>query len=227
MTSEEASTPDDATAAPDPPPIFTSAAFRGAFDELMMWRRDVRSFTAAPVPAWKVEALVRSVEFAPSVGLSQPARLVDVSSSESRAAVFANFEQCNQAALAGYDGDRALRYSQLKLQGLQEAPVQLAVFCDSDTVKGSGLGRRTMPAMLQYSVVTAVHSLWLTAGTLGLGVGWVSILDEPRLKTDLNVPASWELIAYLCVGEARSQSLTPERERSGWERRSPTEVLLR
>ncbi|WP_239501204.1 nitroreductase family protein, partial [Stenotrophomonas maltophilia] len=68
-------------------------------------------------------------------------------------------------------------YRSLKLAGLREAPVHLAVFCDETTEAGLGLGRATMPEMLRYSVVGAVQTFWLAARARGLGVGWVSILD--------------------------------------------------
>ncbi len=59
------------------------------------------------------------------------------------------------------------RYRGLKLAGLREAPVHLAVFCDEATEAGHGLGRATMPEMLRYSAVTAIHTFWLAAAPTG------------------------------------------------------------
>ena len=73
--------------------------------------------------------------------------------------------------------DRAARYARLKLAGLDDAPCQLAVFADPETGQGHGLGRLTMPEMIAYSAVAAVHTLWLAARAEGIGMGWVSILD--------------------------------------------------
>ena len=69
--------------------------------------------------------------------------------------------------------------------------MQLAVFSDTQTPHGHGLGSRTMPETLAYSVVGAIQTLWLAARTQGIGVGWVSILDPTDVARALNVPDAW------------------------------------
>ena len=105
----------------------------------------------------------------------------------------------------------------LKLAGLMQAPVHIAVLCDEGSRHGHGLGRATMPEMLRYSVVCAVHTFWLAARMRGLGVGWVSILDPAQALATLSAPADHALIAYLCVGWPETASMTPELEREGWQ----------
>ena len=73
---------------------------------------------------------------------------------------------------------------------MKEAPVQLAIFYDEGTKKGFGLGAQSMPEMRWYSVVYAIQSFWLLARMVGLGVGWVSILDPEQLLVDLNLENS-------------------------------------
>lgn len=193
-------------------------AFRANLAELIRWRRDVRRFRACQaVEPTLLDRLIEVACQAPSVGYSQPWRFVAVESPERRAAVREIFRRANAAALAGYDGKRAALYAGLKLSGLNDAPVQLAVFCDEGTGTGHGLGSRTMPETLRYSVVTAVHTLWLVARAHGLGVGWVSILDPARLSAVLEVPTKWSLVAYLCVGWPVEEAERPELERRGWE----------
>jgi 5,6-dimethylbenzimidazole synthase len=136
-----------------------------------------------------------------------------------RAAIRDNFAASNQAALAGYSGEQARSYASLKLSGLDDAPVQLAVFADPMTEHGHGLGRQTMPETVEYSVVGAVMLLWLAARTKGLGVGWVSILDPAPVLTLLELPESWRLIAYLCIGYPVTESREPELARLGWQSR--------
>lgn len=162
---------------------------------------------------------LNAFRLAPSVGLSEPWRVIRVESPSARAAALENFRASNEQALAGYSGEKALLYSRLKLTGMQEAPVQLAVFCDDSTNKGMGLGAGTMPEMRRYSVVTAITLFWLRLRTEGLGLGWVSILDPERAALDLNVPDTWRLIGYFCVGSPEDVSKTPELERAGWEKR--------
>src|SRR5215472_16168429 len=131
-------------------------AFRLRLRDLLAWRRDVRRFRADPLPAGTLERLIEIACLSPSVGLSQPWRFVIVDDAARRAAVIADFKACNADALASYADERAARYAKLKLAGLEEAPAHLAVFADRATEKGHGLGRRTMPEMIEYSVVAAV-----------------------------------------------------------------------
>jgi 5,6-dimethylbenzimidazole synthase len=201
-------------------------AFRARLVELLTWRRDVRRFRLAPLPAGLIERLLEIAALAPSVGLSQPWRFVLVEDAARRAAVRANFEQANAAALAAYDGAEAERYARLKLAGLDESPVHLAVFADGSTEQGRGLGRRTMPEMVEYSTVTAIHTLWLAARAHGIGLGWVSILDPRALAQSLDVPPSWSLVGYLCLGYAQESAETPELERAGWEHRRARESFV-
>jgi len=195
-------------------------SFREQFEMLLKWRRDVRRFKSDAVDNDLLARLLALGDYAPSVGLSQPWRFVNIEAPEKREAVIASFERCNAQALQGYDGDDRKLYVSLKLEGLREAPVQFAVFCDEVTAKGKGLGRQTMPEMLHYSVVTAVHTFWLAARAHGLGVGWVSILEPDVIRDIAGAPAEWTLVAYLCVGWPKQESSQPELERAGWERRS-------
>lgn len=187
----------------------------------------MRRFRPTALPDGKLRELLREVaSTSPSVGLSQPWRFVIVEDSVVRERVRENFSDANAEALRGYVGERAQRYAQLKLAGLTEAPAQLAVFVDESTTTGAGLGRRTMPETLAYSAVAAVHALWLLARADGIGIGWVSILDPERLARDLDVPQSWRLIAYLCIGYPLEEHVLPELERAGWEHRlEPDRVI--
>jgi 5,6-dimethylbenzimidazole synthase len=202
----------------DRPPRFDEA-FRERFAELVRWRRDVRRFRSAPVADELIERLLSLAACAPSVGLSQPWRFVLVESPERRAAITANFERANRAALDGYQGERRAAYAKLKLAGLGQAPVHLAVCADEATEVGHGLGRQTMPETLRYSVVTAVQILWLAARAEGLGVGWVSILDPDDACRTLDLPRDWSLVAYLCLGWPEEEHDDPELERHGWQER--------
>ena len=196
-------------------------AFQDKLRELIRWRRDVRRFRRDPLPPGTVERLIELASLAPSVGLSQPWRFVLVEEGARRAAVRANFERSNADALAAYAGERAQRYACLKLAGLDEAPLQLAVFADRGTAQGHGLGRRTMPEMAEYSAVMAIHTLWLVARAEGLGLGWVSILDPAEVMRALDVPPEWIFLGYFCLGYPQAEALTPELEREGWEQRRP------
>jgi 5,6-dimethylbenzimidazole synthase len=203
-------------------------SFREQFEELLKWRRDVRSFRSDPIDARLLEHLICLASLAPSVGYSQPWRFVLVESKECRESVRANFEHCNREALNLYPGKKARLYASLKLAGLREAPVQLALFLSQNTYHGSGLGTVTMPETLEYSAVLAVYTLWLAARTYGLGLGWVSILDPVEVNRGLNVPRNWKLIAYLCIGYPKEDNSSPELLRRGWEATLPvTQIVVK
>ena len=133
--------------------------------------------------------------------------VVRVDDKARRASIRANFEAANHDALSDYVGERVALYARLKLAGLSDAPIQLAVFCDEATGQGHGLGARTMPETRRYSTVCALYTFWLAARVRGLGLGWVSILDPETIAEALGVPRAWTFIAYLCVGFPREEHL--------------------
>ena len=199
-----------------------SEDFRTQLDLLMRLRRDGRRFRTDAIDEAVLTRCLNAFQLAPSVGLSEPWRVTRVESKAMRDAVPNNFEVANAEALKEYSGQKAALYSGLKLSGMQQAPVQLAVFCDDSTDKGHGLGAGSMPEMRRYSVDSAITLFWLALRTEGLGLGWVSILDPERMARDLDVPKSWCLIGYLCVGWPEEMSDTPELEQVGWECRDNT-----
>jgi 5,6-dimethylbenzimidazole synthase len=205
------------TETPDPSPRQFDAAFRQSFRDLILWRRDVRRFRRDPVDPGLIHSLLELASHAPSVGHCQPWRFVLVESAECRSAVRSSFVRANAKALEKYDGEQRASYAKLKLEGLDDAPVHLAVFADEATEAGSGLGRQTMPQTLRYSVVAAIQTLWLAARAEGLGLGWISILEPEILCGVLEVPESWTLIAYLCIGRPVEEHLDPELERHHWQ----------
>jgi 5,6-dimethylbenzimidazole synthase len=218
--------PMSALSRPPDRPVF-DASFHARFGQLLAWRRDVRRFRGDEVPEALLRSLLDLTALAPSVGNCQPTRWVRVDDAGRRAGIVANFETANRAALATYSGEQAETYARLKLEGLREAPVHLAVFCEDGTPQGHGLGARTMPQTRRYSAVCALHTFWLAARMHGLGVGWISILNPDDIPAILDIPPDWSFIAYLCVGWPREEHLTPELEREGWQARTPHDVVQR
>ncbi len=209
-----------------PPPPQFDETFRANLRDLVLWRRDVRRFKRDPVDAELVLSLIDLAGRAPSVGHSQPWRFVLVESQQCREAIKTSFARANADALNGYSGEKRRLYAQLKLDGLDAAPVQLAVFADEATDVGSGLGRQSMPETLRYSVVTAIHTLMLGARAHGLGAGWISILEPEFVCKSLDVPESWALVAYLCLGWPQEEHLDPELDRSGWQPKIDTAKFI-
>lgn len=225
MTRSDRDAPDTSDAPTTPtttdtltPPVF-DRTFQKQFIDLLLWRRDVRRFRTDPIPKEDIDGLIKEACLAPSVGNCQPWRFVKVNDPDRRKAIRDSFERANQQALNDYHGERARLYASLKLQGMDQAPIQLAVFADEETEAGMGLGRKTMPEMLDYSAVAAVQLLWLAARVKGIGVGWVSILEPETVLKTLEVPSHWRLIAYLCIGYPEEDHVVPELVREGWQNR--------
>jgi len=195
--------------------------------ELMKWRRDVRHFKTSPLRECDLEIMREAMSLAPSVGNSRPWRVIRVKSETARSQVINNFETANVEAAEVYQDEKRDQYFRLKLAGLKEAPVHLAVFTDLSPPEGAGLGRQTMPETLAYSTISAIHQLWLAARSLNIGVGWLSILDPAHMNIILDVDPNWKFTAYLCVGYPKEDHDTPELQRQGWQENTETAWLER
>lgn len=195
--------------------------------ELLRWRRDVRHFKSVPVPDTAFAKMRHAMHLAPSVGNSRPWRVVRVDTPALRKKIIASHSQANEEAAKDYSGDRQDQYLKLKLAGLREAPLQLAIFTDPDPEQGHGLGRKTMPETLLYSTVSAIHQLWLVARTMNIGVGWVSILDKTDINQTLSVNPDWIFTAYLCIGYPKEASDEPELQQTGWQKNEEADWLIR
>ena len=200
----------------DEPPALPSPE---SFETLLRWRRDVRRFQPDLLPAGLLERLLEAANLAPSVGNSQPWRIVRVETPSLRAAARANFEAANATASAQYGGRRRPTYDSLKLAGFDLAPVHLAIFCDPDPAEGHGLGRQTQALTLDYSCAGFITLLWLAARTHGVGLGWVSILSPEEIARALAVPAGWRFVGYLLLGYPQEEHDDPELVRHHWQAR--------
>ena len=193
--------------------------------EIIQLRRDVRGqrFTDRPLSEEITGQLLTAALHAPSVGFSQPWEFVLVRDKTLRQQVKESFDQTNEAALEIFT-HRQQEYARLKLEGILEAPLNIAVFY-KPPVKPV-LGQTTMTETGIYSVVCAVQNLWLMARALNVGVGWVSILDPEKVCRILNAPPGRRLVAYLCVGYTDGFYSQPELEILEWEKRKEREAAV-
>lgn len=190
---------------------------RDAVLRLMRWRRDVRHFDGRAIEPALQQQLYQAMELAPSVGNSRPWRVFQVESASRRQAVHGIFRRANAAALADQAQERQSQYLQLTLEGIATAPLQLAVFTDTQPQQGHGLGCHSMPETLAQSTAMAVHNLNLLARAHGLGVGMVSILDAQAMQQLFEVPPHWRLSLYLCIGWPKFHDDMPLLHRQQWQ----------
>ncbi|WP_408869641.1 5,6-dimethylbenzimidazole synthase [Commensalibacter oyaizuii] len=195
--------------------------FIRTLETLFSWRRDVRHFKKDPIPDVILNHLLSIACMAPSVGLSEPWRFIQVKTPKIKTEIYDLFKTTNKEAAQNYTSEQQILYNNLKLSGLDDAPHHIAVFSEENPTQGMGLGRQTMPQTTAYSTVMAIFSFWLAARAYGIGVGWVSILPPQHVKEILKTPDHWNFIAYLCVGYPQFTQDTPELENKGWEQRNP------
>lgn len=198
------------------------AVYRAIFE-----RRDVRrNFLPTPIPDRILTRVLTAAHHAGSVGFMQPWDFVVVRDHATKGAVKELFRQANTAAATRYRGERAALYRSLKLEGIEEAPINIGVTCSRQRGGSHVLGRSTVRDTDLYSTCCAIQNLWLAARAEGIGVGWVSILDHGALKRVLGVPKPVKVLAYLCLGYVSDFATKPDLETAGWRARIPVEKLI-
>ncbi|MCE2570461.1 5,6-dimethylbenzimidazole synthase [Motilimonas eburnea] len=190
-------------------------------------RRDVRGqFTPKPITDEVLSRVLYAAHHAPSVGFVQPWDFVVIQSDDVKTQIHQEFVKANEQAQNLFEGEKRTLYSSLKLQGILEAPINLCITCDRQRGGPVVLGKTSIPTMDLYSSVCAVQNFWLAARAEGLGVGWVSILDEQAMKRILGLPEHVVPIAYLCVGYVSEFYDQPELATKGWATRKPLAELV-
>jgi 5,6-dimethylbenzimidazole synthase len=204
-----------------------SQADRQAIYRVMRARRDVREFRPDPVPFEVLSRILEMAHYAPSVGFMQPWNFILITSLDIRRQIKQLFVARNEQESAKIeDAQRKHLYDQLKLEGIMEAPLNLAVTCDHRRDSPFVLGRGSMPQTDLYSTCLAIENIWLAARAEGVGIGWVSILDPQAVANILHLPLGVELVAYLCVGYPIAFRARPMLEEVGWKERLRLEELI-
>lgn len=200
--------------------LFTQAE-AAVLRDIICNRRDVRGnrFLDRPVEETVLQQLLDAALFAPSVGFSQPWEFVLIRDRNTKQQVKESFTSENEKAAPVFEADQQPLYTSLKLEGIMEAPLNIAVFYKPSA--RPVLGQTSMEEVGLYSVVCAIQNIWLMARALNIGVGWVSILDPEKVKRIVKAPVENKLVAYLCVGYTDGFYTQPELELLEWEKRKP------
>ncbi len=196
-------------------------------EEILIHRRDVRGnhFMNTPIPQEAIDRIIQAALAAPSVGFSQPWEFVLVRDQKTKQAVKETFSEETEKAALQFADEKQREYIKLKLEGIMESPLNIAVFYKPK--EGPVLGQTSMPNMGKYSVVCAIQNMWLMARSLNIGMGWVSILDPEKVKKVLKAPEENQLIGYLCFGYTDMFYNQPELELRKWDRKKlQKEVII-
>jgi 5,6-dimethylbenzimidazole synthase len=192
---------------------------------IMKSRRDVRGnhFLKKEIQERDLVKILEAGLTAPSVGYSQPWKFVVIKNQEIKEEIFNNFTKENEKAKEIFKSENV--YQKLKLEGIKEAPINIAVLYEERNEEV--LGMTSMKKMGEYSVVCAIQNMWLMARALNIGLGWVSILDEKKVLNSINAPKNTQLIAYLCLGFVSEFLEEPALKTLGWEyEKKLTECVL-
>ena len=200
---------------------------RAAVYRVIFERRDVRkNFLRTPIADDVLARILTAAHHAGSVGFMQPWDFVVIRQRATKRAVKQLFQKTNVQAAMRYEGARASLYRSLKLEGIEEAPVNIGVTCSRQRGGRHVLGRSTVRDTDLYSTCCAIQNLWLAARAEGIGVGWVSILDHGALKQVLGIPRPVKMLAYLCLGYVADFAAQPDLETAGWRARIPVDQLI-
>jgi 5,6-dimethylbenzimidazole synthase len=200
---------------------------RDAVYRAIRTRRDVRDqFLPNPIPEDLVRRLLEAGHSAPSVGFMQPWNFIVIRDETVRLAAWDAFSKANAEAEAMFSAEHRDLYRSLKLEGIRKAPLSICVTCDPDRAGPVVLGRTHNPRMDSYSAVCAVQNLWLAARAEGIGVGWVSIFHDDDVRKLLGIPATVEIVAWLCLGYVDELYGEPELAVKGWRQRLPLDELI-
>lgn len=207
-------------------PDFSPADRRGLYRAIHE-RRDVRSqFLPDAVPEDVLARILNAAHHAPSVGFMQPWDFILVKCPDIRRRVEQIFEEENARAAGNYSGEQGARYRGLKLEGILHSPLNLCVTCDRSRGGPHVLGRNTIVETDLFSTCLAVQNLWLAARAEGIGIGWVSVLDQEKLAYALGLPPQVYPLAYLCMGYVSEFLPEPELQAAGWRKRLPLSELM-
>ncbi|MCF6257823.1 MAG: 5,6-dimethylbenzimidazole synthase [Gammaproteobacteria bacterium] len=178
-------------------------------------RRDMRHFIAGSEMDDAVLArILDAAHAAPSVGLMQPWRFIQIKKNELRDSIAALVEQ-ERMQTARQMGEREAEFLRLKVEGLRECAALIAVVQAPDD--GTVLGRRTMPEeMALCSTACAIQNMWLASRVENLGMGWVSFFDPRALADLLACPEGAKPVALLCIGPVSEFYDRPMLEQEGW-----------
>ncbi|MEQ1601570.1 MAG: 5,6-dimethylbenzimidazole synthase [Methylophilaceae bacterium] len=187
-------------------------------------RRDMRHFLPTAVAPEALTRILQAAHHAPSVGLMQPWRFIQITDLNLRKSIHQLVDAERIAtALAIAEAENTTRMAEflrLKVEGILDCgELFIAALCDKR--EQHVFGRRTLPEMDLASVSCAIQNMWLAARAEGLGMGWVSLFDPLKLAQLLQIPEGAKPIAVLCLGHVASFYKEPMLVASGWRTPKP------
>jgi len=187
-------------------------------------RRDIRgnNFSSKPIGEELLKKIIDAGLHAPSVGYSQPWKIIIIEKNSIKEKIYENYKEEYAKSTSSFK-ERPI-YETLKLEGIKESPVNIAIFYQKP--KRAILGQTSQKKMGEYSVVCAIQNMWLMARSLNIGMGWVSILNPKKVRQTLGVSKEYKLIGYLCVGYVKEFPKEPELKTLNWEKQKKYQEIV-
>jgi len=194
-----------------------------SLNKIIASRRDVRgnNFINKKISKKKLLKILNSAQNAPSVGYSQPWRFLIVNK-EDKELVYNHFSKSYEKSKKKFNNKL---YNSLKLEGIKESNINIAVYYEKS--KTNILGQTYMKRTGEYSVVCAILNMWLTARSLNIGMGWVSILKPKKINKIFDINKNdYKFIAYLCFGYTKEFLDEPELKKLGWKKKKKLKEII-
>ena len=193
-------------------------------NDIIISRRDIRgnNFVSKKIKKKHINKILDAGLHAPSVGFSQPWKFLIIQNDAIKQKIYEDFNESYDKSKKHFK-DKKL-YSSLKLEGIKETPLNIAVFYEKP--KKKILGQTSSKKMGEYSVVCAIQNMWLMARSLNIGLGWVSIIDHKKVQKTLDVSDRYKLVGYLCVGYPKEFLDIPELETLKWEKKKKKKKVI-
>jgi 5,6-dimethylbenzimidazole synthase len=166
-------------------PLEKEAVYKAIFA-----RRDVRRFLSSSVASAVIKKILLAAHHAPSVGFMQPWNFIVIRDPQTKRLIKEAFLLARSQEAEQFSDERKKLYLSLKLEGIEEAPLNICVTCDSTRHGPAVLGRSLVPAtdvlfnLLRYSESLAGRK----SGRIGSGMGKHSL--GRALEGDLAHPRS-------------------------------------
>jgi len=171
-------------------------------------RRSCRSFLPDPVSEATIEKILNAAVWAPSAANNQPWEFIVVTNKDIKKDIFSESEKCKKVLYEKSGWKWVDRY---KVDFLEEAPVIIAVIGDPGKtgadmfLEGGGLA-------YQHGCAAAIQNMLLAAHALGLATLWFTLFDKATMRKILNIDASKEPLALICLGNPAILPAPPPRK---------------
>jgi len=171
-------------------------------------RRSVRQFTGQPVEKALIEIVLRTGTRAPNAHNRQSWRFAVLTDKADMARMAEAMGQDYQQALleSGMPPDEVAVRAQKRVERLTGAPVVVVICVDTNDLDGyTDLNRDSGEYLMavQSAALAGGHML-LAAQALGLAGAWLCgpLFAPDKVRSSLNLPASWRAQGMLLIGYA-------------------------